>query len=346
MSKLYIILGNGFSIDTIEKINKVEEIDLFNLFKKGAYVRWPKNNGSSFLSYKHCKSLWTLGARTTLNNKEANDLIENIITCSNVYLLAKENMLGKGIMPNNDNNSIDNIYISAYGELTTYLRYLMIYYNKKIQDEELKNANIPLIKYINDNYKKYSEIVIITYNYDILLERLLEVNNLYFNIECFENNNSKIKIYKPHGSISFSYTRKFDEFEDFNIAYSEINNLGDLEINQFNLKYSFDEDFPKYNAIIPPAGDADRFNMAWAKVVRKELLDSISKSEEGDEVIIFGMSYWHVDRMEIDEIITNLNSNVDIRYINPYPNKTLDSVLTSLFKNYIHIENSGLLEVD
>lgn len=346
MNKLYIILGNGFSIDTIERINKREEIDLFNLFKKGAYVRWPKNNGSSFLSYKHCKSLWTLGARTTLSNKEANDLIENIITCSNVYLLAKENMVEKGIMPNNDNNSIDNIYISAYGELTTYLRYLMIYYNKKINDKELKEANIPLIKYINDNYDKYSEIVIITYNYDIILERLLKINDLEFNIECFEKKDSKIKIYKPHGSISFSYNRKFDEFEDFNIGYNEIDNLGELNINEFELKYSFDEDFPKYNAIIPPAGDANRFKMAWAKVVRNELKNSISKSQEGDDVIVFGMSYWHVDRMEIDEIITSLNSNIDIKYINPYPNKTLDSVLTSLFKNYIHIENSELLEVD
>jgi len=34
MENSYIVLGNGFSIDLVQKMNKMEEIDLANLFSK------------------------------------------------------------------------------------------------------------------------------------------------------------------------------------------------------------------------------------------------------------------------------------------------------------------------
>ena len=35
MENSYIVLGNGFSIDLVQKMEKAEEIDLANLFSKG-----------------------------------------------------------------------------------------------------------------------------------------------------------------------------------------------------------------------------------------------------------------------------------------------------------------------
>ena len=71
------------------------EIDLKNLFSKGAELPWPKLKQNGFLSYKHCKSLWTLGARTTMNAKQSMGLIEDIITCANVYNYSKKNNIEK-----------------------------------------------------------------------------------------------------------------------------------------------------------------------------------------------------------------------------------------------------------
>lgn len=70
MSNAYIILGNGFSIDIIQKINKSTEIDLINLFSKGEYVLYPKTLNRGFLSYKYTPDLWNLGARTYTSYEE------------------------------------------------------------------------------------------------------------------------------------------------------------------------------------------------------------------------------------------------------------------------------------
>ena len=44
MENSYIVLGNGFSIDLVQKMEKAEEIDLANLFSKGEHVLYPKTN--------------------------------------------------------------------------------------------------------------------------------------------------------------------------------------------------------------------------------------------------------------------------------------------------------------
>ena len=50
MGNSYIVLGNGFSIDLVQKI---EEIDLANLFSKGEHVLYPKTNNRGFSSRKY-----------------------------------------------------------------------------------------------------------------------------------------------------------------------------------------------------------------------------------------------------------------------------------------------------
>ena len=65
--------------------NEKPNIDLSNLFSKGDTVIWPDGNQErGFLSYKHCPSLWNLGARPNMDKQAANDLIEDIITCANM----------------------------------------------------------------------------------------------------------------------------------------------------------------------------------------------------------------------------------------------------------------------
>jgi hypothetical protein len=75
MKDLFIILGNGFSIDFLnhlcvkDNLPAAGEISLSNLFENGELVPWPGDDSPGFLSYKHCPSLWTLGARLIRQQK-------------------------------------------------------------------------------------------------------------------------------------------------------------------------------------------------------------------------------------------------------------------------------------
>ncbi len=71
--------------------------------------------------------------------------------------------------------------------------------------------------------------------------------------------------------------------------------------------------------------------------------EEIAISSPEDELIIYGLSYDYVDRMEIDEILTTINSEIEVKYVDPYPSKTLEMVLGSIFKNYIHLKSADLL---
>ncbi len=61
MKDLFIILGNGFSIDFLNHLKtnlpQASDISLSNLFENGELVPWPGDNSAGFLSYKHCPNL-------------------------------------------------------------------------------------------------------------------------------------------------------------------------------------------------------------------------------------------------------------------------------------------------
>ena len=116
--------------------------------------------------------------------------------------------------------------------------------------------------------------------------------------------------------------------------------------DDFEIKYDLQEDYPIVNAIIPPAGDAERFGFGWIKDIRKGIDEIVSKSTSKDEMMMFGLSYWHVDRNELDEILLSLDNKMEVRFVNPKPPTALEAVLTSLFKNYIHFSNSKLIVED
>ncbi|NBJ93115.1 SIR2 family protein [Parablautia muri] len=261
MRNSYLLLGNGFSIDIIKKLNKENQIDLVNLFSKGANVCYPKTAEKGFLSRKYTPSLWTLGARTYNSYEESLQLITDIITCANVFNLSAEKRPGE---------KEPSIHISAYSELSTYLRYLFIYYNNLITDEELikVSAGIELLDYIISQTKKGRKVYVITYNYDVLLERLLALKGIMFDVYGFVNTGANIIIYKPHGSISFSFRIKVQESSPYSIRAAVEESIAQ-EAENFEIKYDLSEDYPIVNAIIPPAGDSTRLNLGWIKEIRQ-----------------------------------------------------------------------------
>lgn len=332
LKTLFILIGNGFTIDFIDHMQKEDVISVSNLFKFGSCVPWPVDKEPSFLSYKRCPNLWNLGARPSMCDRESIRLIEDIITCANVV--------------DSNRRSGDNIYIKAYKELAIYLKHLFIYYNNKISDDEIRGRidswswSIFLDKVYNSS--EYKKIIIVTYNYDVWLERYLKVKGMKFNIGVLErmNNKKKITILKPHGSISFIHKTKLDK-SSFEISYNR--DLSEGIAKEFSVKYSALDEHYLINAMIPPAGDSGRLQFGWASQIRGKIKQLAKELSPNDEVITCGLSYWHVDRKEIDEIFTSINPEVTLKLVNPYPPRTLNSVLCSLFPNYINYTSSKIL---
>lgn len=340
--KLCLVLGNGFTIDLIKNAGLESEIDVLNLFSKGSELAWPETGEPGFLSFKYCPNLWNLGARPNMDSKGGSELLEKIITCLNVHVLNDNPRVPDGSEKAND------IYINAYYELTSYLRTLFSHYDAVVEKGTLssKLANWPWLNFIERAHKssEYDSITVITYNYDIWLERLLMEKNIPFKLSQVEGGNygidPKVTIVKPHGSISFYHENQSPA--DYSIGYGKPI-PGDAITDNFRVDYDVPLSKCLINALIPPAGDSERMKQSWSGQIRATAAGNAKQLGEHDELMICGISYWHVDRAEIDEIITNCSPDVNVSMFNPYPNLSMDAVLTSLFKNYIYHDNNIVL---
>ncbi|MGN0278734.1 MAG: SIR2 family protein [Lachnospiraceae bacterium] len=327
MGKIVMVLGNGFTIDFIKYIRKESIVNTANLFYDGDAVAWPDgSNTKGFLSYSHCKNLWNLGARPKMEKEIAQEIIEEIISCANT--LPRDRIAS---------DITNNIYVNAYFELAAYLKHLFIMYDNAIKDSDITGANIAEWGWYKLLSKAFTspqieEIHIITYNYDLFLERVLRLNNISFDIVGIDEKNNKVKIYKPHGSISFCHREK-GEKEDFSIRRDIA--LYEAELSDFVIgNNNLDENY-LVSAMIPPSGDSSRMTFKWASDLRKMISEMISKISAEDKLIISGISYWHVDRKEIDEILISLPPDINAYMVNPYPPKSLDAVMTCLFEKYV-----------
>lgn len=332
-----VVLGNGFSIDLIKHLQKETNIDLTNLFRNGDKVPWPANNEPGFLSQYHCPELWKLGARPNIENGKAMKLIDDIITCANVSASSEHPSI---------NAESNNVYIRAYHELVIYLKYLFIYYNNEISDDDLKTAIADnwgwssIFKNLNENSDILS-VTVVTYNYDILLERILRLLGIRYQVKGFDDNEEKFRIIKPHGSISFRSKKEYDK-ESFTIKYNRDSLGGSTDDLLVDEQVDFDK-ISNINTMIPPSGESGRYKFVWSNVLRSEVSLDVKKLKEEDDVIFGGLSYCNVDRTEIDSIITALNSEVNIKIINPDTNNTFGAVISSVFENYIHYVDSSIL---
>lgn len=330
--KYLIILGNGFSIDLLRHIDKFDDYPLTNLLSYGDKLRWPANDCNAFISFRHTPNLWLLGVRSHNSAERNMQIVENIITCANAIQMKKRDITRKAPA------SVGDVYLNAYKELVSFLKFLFIQFDQeiKIENDDLLGWHwAELLKSLNEN-EKVSQVDIITFNYDLWMERVLELLNIDYKTTVIENSGGgKFSITKPHGSISFVHSKSLD-VENFNINYSNEIEILEGGEDDFTLEM---EDLKKHSPItplIPPAGDSNRYQLTWAGKLKREAECKAKAIEDGDKVILCGLSYWHVDRQEIDEILLNLTSQCELAYINPNPPEALDAVLTSLFKNYEH----------
>lgn len=330
------------------QLNTKDEIDLSNLFRFGHAVKFPSDKRPGFLSHKHCPSLWSLGAKLFNSSDGSMSLIEEIITCANMVFDFLDIDVNDGkrseklAFLEKDRQSI---YIRAYSELISYIRHLFIYYDNKISNEDLRqlimSSNMWGWKtFFEKAANFYDKITVTTYNYDIWLERILSTMELGYNVFPFSNvPNCKFEIIKPHGSIDF--VAKNDSKQMFSINYNV--DLTPISIESIEQARNSYEEYAK-SIIIPPAGDSLRNSPAtWAGSLRLKAKEIASTMAEDDDVVICGMSYWHVDRRELDELLVNLHPKINVTLVNPSPPKDLNAVLLSLFDSYIVFTSSHML---
>ncbi len=331
-----IVLGNGFSIDLVNYLGKGEEIDLINLFSKGDRVLWPANDEPGFLSKLRCPKLWELGVRPNMDTRSAVKIVEDIITCANVSASSTHPSIGR---------ETSSIHIQAYHELVMYLKYLFIYYNEIIDGKYLNEMSIDhwgwakFFKNLNNN-NKIDNVTIVTYNYDIFLERVLKLLEIDYEISGFNSKDCKFKIIKPHGSISFRSKREYDK-QNFSIKYNRDSlggALSDLLVDEKDLNI-----VSNINVMIPPSGESERYKCVWSKTLKDKVIEYAKQLQEDDDVFFGGVSYCNVDRQEIDDYLIKMNTDVNIKIINPDTSNTFGAVISSIFGNYIHYTNSNIL---
>lgn len=337
--KLLFVFGNGFTMDFLHYVGCNDKVDVRNLFRFGSCVKWPSDNIPGFLSFKHCPHLWNLGARPQMSEHDTMLLIEDIITCVNVHATSFQ----KPIVPSAA--SPNDIYLYAYKELAIYLKHLFVAYDKAVPVSGPTVANWPWLDILRNANSDPSidEIDIITYNYDIWLERILKDAKVPFCIAAIQppNPGSKINIFKPHGSINFAHKHTRDP-SAFEIVYSR--DWPDAPAKDFSITYDNLDKYYLVNPMIPPAGDSGRFNQTWAKEIRSLLLQKVKEFKSEDEVVICGLSYWHVDRAELDELLVSLPQQINIKMVNPNPNRSLNTVIASLFANFISYSSASELK--
>lgn len=328
--KYLLILGNGFSLDLLRHLEQSKDVPLTNLFAYGDRLSWPADGSHAFISFRNTPNLWILGVRPSNLPDKNNQIIENIITCANSYYLKS---LSSRSFGQSDKRSI---YIYAYRELVVYLKYLFVSFDSSIKFDIHKLDNWAWAKLLKGLaiQQDVEQIDIVTFNYDLWLERTLDMLQIKYNISGMTNQNEvKFTITKPHGSISFIHKKPLDPTA-FSINYDSDyleGSLDDFDVKMIDL----DQNTPII-PIIPPAGDSERFNLTWAGSLRKDALDKAGSLRQGDRVILCGLSYWHVDRREIDDLLLKVPDQVELAFINPSPPETFDAVLTSLFRQYEH----------
>lgn len=320
--RVMLITGNGLSLSLLNR-HAVEGVDLSNLFSRGSDVSWPADDTPGFLSFEHCPNLWALGARPHVDRDFGYQVIEKVITAVNACCMADQNSLQPGI------------YIKAYKELVAYLRYLFVHYDNLLQGGAFLDSAIEaeVFGWLQglDTKGEIESVDVVTFNYDVIFERCLQKLGLDFDIPRLDDSGKKIKLYKPHGSISFC-SKAVAEKSAFSIRYDTQFAEGGLA--DLGVRYgALDLNYPIVG-ILPPAGESDRYQHRWIREIWDSARRAVDQIEAGDLVVLYGLSYWHVDRRELDSLLAKVDRGAKVISINPYPNEHFDAVCCSLFSHY------------
>lgn len=170
----------------------------------------------------------------------------------------------------------------------------------------------------------------ISLNYDLLLEKTLSNLNIkYFRVGTDEPLHGSILL-KPHGSIDFDMPSNTISMP------TEMRLLGTTFLNDAQYVRVINHDellYPRVEAdIIPPTMYNFQKKLSW---IENQFKAYERISTEIDKFVLLGVSYWSVDRPEIDFFLEKLPKNAKVYIGNKDPSPDLIKKLFQLhLKHY------------
>ena len=217
------------------------------------------------------------------------------------------------------NNLLKIFEVGKEERLLCYLkRFITLVYSEfQIEiDKNLKFNDWEIFKWIKANKNNITDVL--NFNYDLVLERVLnEINLKYcrpFTIE--ETFYSKCRIYKPHGSIDFDLPS-----QAINVGLESRWQIITKD-NQYylgnkpylNVLQSTDLLIPRVQQdIVLPTCKNIQKNLSWVKALSEQLKERVKKI---DKIIIIGFGYREEDKLEFNEVISGLDNNKKIDFYN------------------------------
>lgn len=232
-----------------------------------------------------------------------------------------------------------NYFNRVIQDVEHYIVMAFCNYQKYVENIRNSLTEWEWIKYFQKN--RNSIKVIVSLNYDLLIETILDDLNIKYYQVGVQENNGGIAIFKPHGSIN--YIEQGIVVEGKSALTYPLSNC--IRRNNTNIKIIPDNDLlmPREEVdIVSPTQYSDIRVFDWVKYGYKYLEEI---KGDIDTVVISGVSYWECDREEINEMIANINPESTIININPDTTsqeiKLLDKVLFNSVKhnNFKHICN-------
>lgn len=233
--------------------------------------------------------------------------------------------LFKALLLENNNNS----------ELETRVREFLrfAYSDLQMQMDPLDKSATAWTSWLRD-HARYLD-VLISFNYDLLLEDLLGAAGVKVLPYDFESE-SGILFLKPHGSIDFTQ------------------NLIDLKVNGVDTKHAptvfvGGNDAPLVHIARPHLGehpleayivlageDSPYLHLQWVEEGSRRF---VQRAKSITHCIFLGLSYWECDRKELDSILESLSSLAIVIEANPHPNEDFQRKVISLKLRYEHWQN-------
>ena len=235
-------------------------------------------------------------------------------------------LLGQKI---NDFDAITN-FASKYEigsfEESQLRHFLSMSYSKfQFYLDTLEFSNWKWAKWLKQS-KEYLNFAI-SFNYDLVLERALESADIrYSRIGTTEPIRS-VSVIKPHGSIDFDIpNNSLIGHHPYQHRFSNSLTLNDIGYVEVLPKWEWL--LPRNEAdIIPPSVHNYQIKLRW---IQKMFNSYAYYAKDLKGLVIVGISYWNVDRPEIDFFLEKLPKNAKVYIGNPKPDIDLVKKIESL----------------
>jgi hypothetical protein len=154
---------------------------------------------------------------------------------------------------------------------------------------------------------------VVSFNYDLVLERLLSGWNVCFYRIPFRRDGDAVPVFKPHGLVDYDVTRQFVRFQ---VGYPLLFhlNLNDVPIVCLPTSSLL---VPRREGLTVLPNESSRYRCyQWVKPGYEEFRSCGSSLTH---CLFVGQSYMACDRPEIDELLESLDLRAEVIVANPNP---------------------------